>query len=153
MPKVSRERVIAAPRDRVWKLVSDPYSLPRWWPRARRVEDVHGEGERARWTAALETDRGATVRADFRCSGFTTGRRYAWSQDLKGTPFERILRSATLEVALDDSPGGTSVRITAEETLKGLSRLGSSMARSAAKKRVDDALDGIGDALGAGNRD
>jgi uncharacterized protein YndB with AHSA1/START domain len=37
MPKVSRQRMIDAPIDRVWDLVSDPHSLPRWWPKTTRV--------------------------------------------------------------------------------------------------------------------
>ncbi len=37
-------------------LVSDPHSLPRWWPKVMRVEDVTGRGNRSRWTAVLETD-------------------------------------------------------------------------------------------------
>jgi len=40
MPRVSRTRVIQAPRADVWNVVCDPHHLPRWWPRALRVEDV-----------------------------------------------------------------------------------------------------------------
>jgi uncharacterized protein YndB with AHSA1/START domain len=148
VPRVSRSRVIAAERDRVWALVSDPHSLPRWWPRTKRVEDVRGEdGKRAHWTAVLETERGSGVRADYRCTGATSGERYAWEQELAGTPFDRILRASKLEIALASADAGTKITLTSEETLRGLSRLGSSMMRGASRRRLDEALDGIDRAL------
>ncbi len=147
MPRVSRTRVIAADRARVWDLVSDPHSLPRWWPRAQRVEDVREAGGRAQWTTVLGTDRGAGVRADYRCSGAAEGRRYAWEQEIDGTPFERILRASRVEIGLEPDGARTRVTLTVEEALRGLSRLGGAMMRGAARKRLDDALDGIERAL------
>jgi uncharacterized protein YndB with AHSA1/START domain len=148
MPKVSRSRVIAAEPERVWDLVSDPHSLPRWWPRAQRVEDVRGaDGKRAHWTMVLQTERGAGVRADFRCTGSTQGRRYAWEQQVAGTPFERILRASRLEIGLTGAGKSTEVTLESEESLRGLSRLGSAMMRGASKRRLDEALDGIERAL------
>jgi uncharacterized protein YndB with AHSA1/START domain len=149
--KVSRSRVIAADRERIWQLVSDPHNLPRWWPKTKRVEDVRGgEGKRAHWTAVLETERGTGVRADYRCTGSTARERYAWEQQLAGTPFDRILRSSSLEIALAGATEGTEVTLTAEETLRGLSRLGSGMMRGASRRRLDEALDGIDRALVGG---
>ena len=147
MPRVSRSRVVAANPDRVWALVSDPHSLPRWWPRTLRVEDVREEEGRPAWTTVLETERGTGVRADFRCVVMDPGARYAWQQEVEGTPFERILRSAGLEIRLDNEREGTGVTLLAEETLRGLSRLGSPMMSGATRKRLDDALDGIERAL------
>jgi len=144
MPKVSRSRTIGASAERVWDLVSDPHSLPRWWPRIMRVEDVQGTGERSRWTAVLETERGTGVRADYRCFGSTNGRRFAWRQDLDGTPFERILRESRVEIRLEpEGEAATRVRLESEERLRGLSRLGSGMMRGATRRRLDEALDGI----------
>jgi len=144
MPKVSRSRTIRASAERVWDLVSDPHSLPRWWPRIMRVEDVQGTGERSRWTAVLETERGTGVRADYRCFGSTNGRRFAWKQDLDGTPFERILRESRVEIRLEpEGEAATRVRLESEERLRGLSRLGSGMMRGATRRRLDEALDGI----------
>ena len=147
MPRVSRSRRIAAPAERVWELVSDPHNLPRWWPRTLRVEDVTGSGERSRWTAVLETDRGSGVRADFRCAASTNRKRFAWRQDVEGTPFERILRESSLEIVLEAEDDETNVRLTSDESLRGLSRLGSAMVRGAARRRLDEALDGISFAL------
>jgi len=149
MPRVSRKRVIAAPRERVWALVSDPHHLPRWWPRTVRVEDVRQVrgGRRSRWTTVLGTERGTGVRADYRCTSAATGERYAWEQDIEGTPFEKILRSAALEIHLQGRNGSTVVTLTGSEGLRGLSRLGSPMMRRAMGRRLDEALDGIERAL------
>ena len=60
-----------------------------------------GSGRRSRWTTVLGTERGKGVRADYRCTSAAPGERYVWEQDIEGTPFERILRSAALEIHLD----------------------------------------------------
>jgi uncharacterized protein YndB with AHSA1/START domain len=151
MPRVTRTRTIDAPRDRVWELVADPHHLPRWWPRTVRVEDVRqvGSGKRSRWTTVLGTERGRGVRADYRCTSAATGERYVWEQEIEGTPFERILRTATLEIELaHDEGSATRVRLVSEERLRGLSRLGSPMMRVAIRRRLDEALDGIERAVG-----
>ena len=149
--KVTRTRKVAAPVGAVWDLVSDPHSLPRWWPKVMRVEDVTGRGQRSRWTAVLETDAGSGVRADFRCTASTEQQRYAWSQDLAGTAFERILTQADLEIRLEPAGAAeTSVSITSEETLRGLSRLGGPMLRGAARRRLDEAFQGLERALVGG---
>jgi uncharacterized protein YndB with AHSA1/START domain len=152
MPRVARTRTISAPRDRVWELVADPHHLPRWWPRTVRVEDVRkvGSGKRSRWTTVLGTERGRGVRADFRCTSSAAGERYVWEQDIEGTPFERILRTASLQIELvDGEDANTRVRLTSEERLRGLSRLGSPMMRMATRRRLNEALDGIERAVGA----
>jgi uncharacterized protein YndB with AHSA1/START domain len=143
-------RNIAAPRERVWELVSDPHHLPRWWPRAVRVEDVRrvGSGKRSRWTNVLGTERGKGVRADYRCTSAATGERYVWEQELEGTPFERILRYSRLEIQLEGGSDATVVRLASSERLRGLSRLGSPMMRVATRRRLDEALDGIERAVG-----
>ena len=40
------------------------------------------------------------MRADFRCLSAAEGERYVWEQQLEGTPFERHLRAAELEIGL-----------------------------------------------------
>jgi carbon monoxide dehydrogenase subunit G len=112
-----------------------------------RVEDVNGQGRRARWTAVLQTDTGSGVRADFRCTASTKNERFAWSQDLEGTAFERIFKAVALEIRLAAESGGTQVSLTTDEALRGLSRLGSPMMKSAARRRLDEAFDGIERAL------
>jgi len=149
MPKVTRRRTIAAPVEEVWELISDPYNLPRWWPRTSRVESVDRkpEGRRSQWTKVLETAEGRGVRADFRCLSSAAGERYVWEQQLAGTPFERHLRSSTVEVGLRDEDGATAVSLTSEQKLRGLSRLGSPLMRGGQGKILEQALDGIEQAL------
>jgi uncharacterized protein YndB with AHSA1/START domain len=147
VPRVSRRRTISSPRTEVWALVSDPYSLPRWWPRTSRVESVEGEGAGAQWTKVLATAEGRGVRADFRCTESAAEDLYAWEQQLVGTPFERHLRRYAVKVTLADDGDNTAVGIAAVQTLRGLSRLGSPMMRGAQGKVLDEALEGIERAL------
>ncbi len=90
------------------------------------------------------------MRADFRCLSAIEGERYAWEQQLEGTPFERHLRRATVEIGIRASEGATDVTIASEQALRGLSRLGSMMMRRGQGKIVDEALDGIERALAGG---
>lgn len=149
MPRVSRKRVVAAAPSEVWELVSDPYNLPRWWPRTSRVEGVDRKpgGKRSQWTKVLETAEGRGVRADYRCLSCAEGERYVWEQQLAGSPFERHLRRSTIEIGLRATDGGTEVSLASEQKLRGMSRLGSPMMRSGQGKTLDEALDGIEGAL------
>jgi uncharacterized protein YndB with AHSA1/START domain len=129
----------------VWELISDPYSLPRWWPRTSRVESVDrkSEGRRSQWTKVLQTAEGRGVRADYRCLSAAAGERYVWEQQLSDSPFERHLRSSTVEIGLRPAGGGTEVSIASQQKLRGMSRLGSPMMRSGQGKILDEALDGL----------
>jgi uncharacterized protein YndB with AHSA1/START domain len=146
---VTRKRTIGAPIGDVWKLVSDPYSLPRWWPRTGRVENVEqkSSGRRSQWTKVLETAEGRGVRADFRCLSSAENERYVWEQQLEGTPFAKHLRSSVVEIGLRDRDGETQVAIASVQTLKGMSRMGSPMMRRGQGMIIDEALDGIERAL------
>jgi uncharacterized protein YndB with AHSA1/START domain len=143
MPRVTRRRKVGATTAAVWELVSDPYSLPRWWPRVQRVESVEGEGAGAQWTKVLGTAEGRGVRADFRCAALVEGERFGWEQAIAGTPFERHLRRYAVEIVLNDASPGTEVTIVAAQALRGLSRLGSPMMRRGQGSLLDEALDGI----------
>jgi uncharacterized protein YndB with AHSA1/START domain len=146
--RVTRKRTLEAPLGDVWKLVSDPYNLPRWWPRVSRVENVEGGGgRRTRWTKVLETAEGRGVRADFRCVSSAEKERYVWEQELTGTPFERHLNGLQVEVRMRERDGGTEVSLTEEQSLKGMSKLGSPLMRRARGDVLDNALDGIERAL------
>jgi uncharacterized protein YndB with AHSA1/START domain len=141
--------MIAAPPEQVWRLISDPHSLPRWWPRTSRVENVERRsgGRRSQWTKVLETAEGRGVRADYRCLSSAENERYVWEQQLEGTPFARHLRSSRIEIALRGGDGGTQVDLSSVQTLKGMSRLGSPMMRRGQGEILDEALDGIERAL------
>lgn len=149
MARVTRRRTVAVPIAEVWSLVSDPYSLPRWWPRVSRVENVEQKsaGRRSQWTKVLETSEGRGVRADYRCLSSAENERYVWEQELEGTPFARHLRSSRIEIALREAGDGTQVDLSSVQALKGMSRLGSPMMRRGQGEILDEALDGIERAL------
>lgn len=135
--------MVRAPVEAVWTLVSDPYHLPRWWPRTSRVENVRGAGRRAQWTAVLETEAGKGVRADYRCLSAAENERFVWEQELADTPFERILKGSVLEIRLRPSGAGTEVMLESRQALRGLSRLGSPMMRRATARTLKQALEGL----------
>lgn len=147
--RVSRQRTIAAPVAEVWRLVSDPYGLPRWWPRVSRVENVDRKdgGRRSQWTKVLQTEAGRGVRADYRCLSSAENERYVWEQQLEGTPFGRHLKSSSVEIGLRDAGGQTEVELSSVQVMRGMSRLGSPMLRKAQGEILDEALDGLEGAL------
>jgi uncharacterized protein YndB with AHSA1/START domain len=152
--RVSRRRKVAAPVGEVWKLIADPYNLPRWWPRTTRVENVERGGERrGEWTQVLETAEGRGVRADYRCISSAQPSRYVWEQRIDGTPFERHLKASRMAIELGEKGGETEISITSDQVLRGLSRLGSPLMRHGQAEIVDEALDGIERALEPGNDD
>ena len=93
------------------------------------------------------------MRADFRCLSSAEGERYIWEQQIEGTPFERHLRSSKVEISLKEKGGETEVGIVSEQSLKGMSRLGSTMMRRGQGAILDEALDGIERALTGGQDD
>jgi len=147
MPRVTRKRLIQCTPAEAWRVVSDPYSLPRWWPRTQRVEGVEGEGSGAQWTQVLGTAEGRGVRADFHCVEAVEGRRMGWEQQIPGTPFARHLKAYAVEVELVAEGDGTVVSLTVAQTLRGLSRLGGPMMRHGQGAVLDEALAGMERAL------
>jgi uncharacterized protein YndB with AHSA1/START domain len=147
MPRVTRQRKVAAPPAAVWELVANPYNLPRWWPRVLRVEGVEGEGQGAQWTKVLGTSEGRSVRADFHCTAAVEPDRFGWEQDIEETPFERHLKHYAVETTLTEAGEGTEVTLSANQTLRGLSRLGSPMMRRGQGSLLEEALEGLEGAL------
>ena len=144
MPTVIRSRTIEAPQQAVWEVVSDPYHLPRWWPDVVRVE----EATPLAWTKVLSTPKGATVRADFTRLSASEPRRIAWQQEIEESPFERLLSEAVTEVNLVPGSDGTRVELRTRQRPRGLARLGGFMFRRAARRKLDEALDGLERVLG-----
>jgi uncharacterized protein YndB with AHSA1/START domain len=142
VPVVTRHHAFDAPRERIWKVVSDPYSLPRWWPRVQRVEEVSDEG----WTMVLVSDRGKPIRADYTLARSEPMEVLEWKQELEETPFERMLSAARVEIELGPGDAGaTGVSLRSTERLRGLARLGSPMVRRAARRRLTQALERLGE--------
>jgi uncharacterized protein YndB with AHSA1/START domain len=150
-PSASRTRVVGVPVADVWRVVEDPYQMPRWWPRVQRMEGVQED----RFTQVFVSKRRRTVRADFRVLASeppgaeqASGHR-SWTQEVAGTPFERVLQESITEVAVEPVPdGGTRMTLTQRHKLKGSSRLGGLSMRRATTKRLDQALDGLVRILG-----
>lgn len=151
MPRVSRRRRLDASPSDLWSVVSDPYHLPRWWPRTQRVENVTSGAPKGRkWTQVLETRDGRAVRADFRCVSAAEPERYVYEQLIEGTPFAGILRDAGTEIRISPGERGAEVTLTSWQRLKGLSRLGGFMMRRATGRTLSEALSGLERATGGG---
>lgn len=140
MPTTRRTRTVAAAPDAVWRVAGDPQHLPRWWPKVQRIEGDDGVA----FTQVLMTDKGRAVRADYRRAETEPGRLAAWEQEVAGTPFERLLRAARTEIRLEpEGAQATRVTLSLERHLRGMARFGGFFFRSAGRKQLDEALDGL----------
>ena len=130
--RVRRSREVRADADAIWRVAADPYHLPRWWPRAQRVEGVSDSG----WTLVLGTERGRGVRADYTLVADEPRRRRAWALEVAGTPFERIFSEqlTTLEVEAG------RVTITIDQKPRRFARFGGFMMRRGMGRNLDTAL-------------
>jgi uncharacterized protein YndB with AHSA1/START domain len=141
--RVARSRTLAAPVDDVWRVLEDPYALPRWWPLVRRVEGVSAVG----WTMVLGKEGGRGVRADQRLEASEAPALRRWALEVPGSPFERVLRTSAVEARL--APVGDGVELTLElrQSPRGLARFGGFMLRRAGRRQLDDALAGMARAV------
>ena len=141
--RVARSRRLAAPVDDVWRVLEDPYALPRWWPLVRRVEGVSAVG----WTMVLGKEGGRGVRADQRLEASEAPALRRWALEVPGSPFERVLRTSAVEARL--APVGDGVELTLElrQSPRGLARFGGFMLRRAGRRQLDDALAGMARAV------
>jgi uncharacterized protein YndB with AHSA1/START domain len=126
-------------------VVSDPYQLPRWWPKVSRVEGVQERrrGSGTLWTKVLKTQAGRDVRADYRCLYSKQPIAYGWEQEIEGSPFQKVFRSSVTRIELADANGGTTVKLEANQRLRGMSRLGGFMVKRATTQQLDEALDSL----------
>jgi uncharacterized protein YndB with AHSA1/START domain len=138
--RVVRSRTLAAPVEDVWRVLKDPYALPRWWPLVRRVEGVSPAG----WTMVLGREGGRGVRADQRLEASEPCVLRRWALDVPGSPFERVLRASAVEARLAPADGGSS-RLTLElrQSPRGFARFGGFMLRRAGRRTLDAALEGM----------
>lgn len=125
--------------DDVWRVVSDPHHLPRWWPNVERVEGVSED----HFTQVLLTQKGKPVRADQLVVEREDGRLMAWEQLLAGTPFERLLESQRTEVTVAPERDGTTVALVVDQKLRGWSKLGPLFFSRAAGRQLEDALEAL----------
>lgn len=147
MSRAERTRLLVSTPAIVWEVIADPFQMPRWWPGVARVEGV----EEDRFTLVFQTKRKRPVRMDFRVlasdapgSGEEPSGHRAWEQEVRGTPFERVLESSITEVLLDPAQGETTqVTLAQAQRLRGYSRTGALLLRRATDKRLDEALDAL----------
>jgi uncharacterized protein YndB with AHSA1/START domain len=138
-----RTRTIAAPRDRVWELVGDPYHHPRWWPRVERVEGVTARG----WTNVLISARGNTVRTDWTVLEHQEPVERIWTQEVEGTPFERLFVRNTIVARLEKAESGTAVTLEFDQRARGLARYLPFILRRPMRRQIEEALDGLAGAV------
>jgi uncharacterized protein YndB with AHSA1/START domain len=139
VPRARRRRTIAAPPDEIWRVVADPYHLPRWWPGVERVEEASEDA----WTEVFRSRRGKTVRADFTRVEAERPRVLRWRQEVEASPFERFLAEAVTELRLEPEGEGTRVELSSRQRLRGLARLGGLLFRGATGRQLDEALAGL----------
>jgi uncharacterized protein YndB with AHSA1/START domain len=138
-------RIIGASPQKVWSVVSDPHHYPRWWPGVDRVEGVHDD----RFTEVHTTKKGRAMRMDFRLLSSEPpqdggGAKFAYEQDLPGTPWERFLTESFTEIVLEPHDRGTEITIAQRQKLRGYSRAGGAFFfRRAIARRLDEALEGL----------
>ncbi len=157
MPTATASRRIAAPAEQLWRIVSDPYHLPRWWPRVERVEDVDGGA----FTEVMRTRKGKTVRADFDLvRADEPAGTVVWEQRLAGTPFAGVLASSETELRIDPPPSAERAHEPASEVTIEMRQempsqtgvvvgrwrapsFGNWLVRRAAERTIEEALSGL----------
>jgi hypothetical protein len=106
----------------------------------QRVEGVDAE----HFTEVLTTDKGRSVRADFRVLESQAPEVRRFRQELEGSPFERLLRSAETTIRLaPDGAAGTRVTVEIRQRLRGMGAFGGFMVRRATRRVADEALAGL----------
>jgi uncharacterized protein YndB with AHSA1/START domain len=131
--------VVPAPPEEVWRLVSDPARLPQWWPGVTRVEEASVDA----WTTVLGSPKGKSVRVDYSRVESEPERRLVWRQEVEESPFERILASATTEIAIGADAGGTRVTVALDQKPRGWARFAPLQFRAAGRRQVQGAIDGL----------
>jgi uncharacterized protein YndB with AHSA1/START domain len=136
---IRKETVVPAAPEEVWGLVSDPARLPQWWPGVTRVEEASADA----WTTVLSSPKGKSLRVDYSRVSAEPERRMVWRQEVEESPFERILASATTEIALAEDAGGTRVTVSLDQRPRGWARFAPLQFRAAGKRQVEGAVEGL----------
>ena len=141
--RVARSRTLAAPVDAVWRVLEDPYALPRWWPMVRRVEGVEPGG----WTMVLGKEGGRGVRADQRLEASEPPALRRWALEVPGSPFERLLTASVVEARVEAAAVGATLTLELRQSPRGWARFGGFLLRRAARRQLDEALAGMARAV------
>jgi uncharacterized protein YndB with AHSA1/START domain len=139
------EIVVPAAPEEVWRLVSNPARLPQWWPGVTRVEEASADA----WTTVLSAPKGKSVRIDYSRVAAEPERRVVWRQEVEESPFERILASATTEIALAEDADGTRVTVSLDQRPRGWARFAPLQFRAAGRRQVQGAVEGLDAVFGS----
>jgi uncharacterized protein YndB with AHSA1/START domain len=140
------ETVVPAAPEEVWRLVGNPARLSQWWPGVTRVEEATDEA----WTTVMSSPKGKSVRADYTRVEVEPERRLVWRQEVEESPFERILASATTEIALAPDGEGTRVTVSLDQRPRGWARFAPFQFRAAGRRQVQGATEGLDAVFGGG---
>ena len=89
------------------------------------------------------------MRADYSLVEAREPERLRWKQEVEESPFERLLSSASTEIALEpEASGGTRVRVTLDQRPRGWARFSPFQLRAAARRQAEEALAGLAELLG-----
>ncbi|MFM1723595.1 MULTISPECIES: SRPBCC family protein [Rhodococcus] len=80
------ERVVAAPRDRVWSAYTDPELLAQWWGRGNRLDIEKWELGRGGHWRFVEHHEGGVAGFEGRFREVTPEDRIVWSFEWDGMP-------------------------------------------------------------------
>ncbi len=121
-------------------MLADVRRQKHWWPRVARIEGVSPQG----FTQVLQTRSGRPVRADHRFVVQEQPYVLAWDQDLPGSPFERVMKSARTTLRVEPA-GDDEAKVTIElrQKMRGLSSFAPFLVSRAGRRLLDEALDGL----------
>jgi len=139
VPKSRRSRDLQAQPEDVWRVISNPHHLTRWWPDVTRVEAVIDD----QFTMVIPTRKGRPMRVDYRMVELEEPHRLSWTQEVIGTPFERVLAQQLTSITLEPLDTGTHIQLEMRQQLRGYARLGGWMLRRANRDRLNGALDAL----------
>lgn len=136
VPRIVRERVVAAPPDHVWRLLTDP-------------------AERARWLRSMKEEPGAgalAVGQRVKAKRTAPGSHSAYESTVTRVEAPRLLE---MEIRRNGEPAGkggyelhasgtgTKVQAFAEYELKGMQKMLGPVVQAALTKELDDDLSGL----------
>lgn len=139
MSAITRSRVLRVAPQQLWRTVSDPKTLPQWWPGVERVEGVKSQG----FTQVLRSERGAVVRADYLRTESVEPELVVWTQQLDGTPFASVFAARAVRITLAPAGAGdTQLTLTVEQTLRGAARY-APLNKGGVRRQLTAALDAL----------
>ena len=91
------ERIVNAPRDRVWRAYSDPVLLAQWWGRGNKLDVVRLELERGGHWRVVEHGSGGVFGFEGRYREVTPPQKFVRSFEWDGMPGHVAIEHVTFE--------------------------------------------------------